>query len=996
MAEGFISGFPQAGFLDFLYPSRTLAILQQLINRNRSRRDNRCRNRSGQYTLRMYSSVASEPEKATDAVEGGASSSGAANIGVPASKSTLEFCSDRAEIDLALEELFSSTETGPDHERAWHHYENLRNLSEDLTPLQTLNMLQYLNKAPVPSSSERTILLLKNIPYKERLGIYYREGVSAALSHEDLRTAKNIHLLGLRSRHQDGTSLLLRGMIEREKWEESLEIVDDFFKYCHVRRSSVNRSSIWDDVCLIPFRLLVKKAAAAANFAFDSARTGATETVIRAQQFALELITRTFTVQTTELELVEHRRLFDLAQGLIKAMKLPVSSMYTFAIHQLLDTKIATHEEAAIEYYRQVRGARMVPHIKVLGALMDNFCDAQNSTGIFQVLDDYRKHQLDIPLRTVRHMMQALSQEGDAESVHGLFKEYMARSGSRMTSVFNSILNVHHRRAEPHLIVQYFHDLQQKYGFKPDKSSFNHMITTYARVGDVNGATHWFDQLIKANEQPNGFSYIPLMQMYAKRGDLEAVQGLFWQSEAGGVKPSVGMLDSVVLALLKTDQLDKATKLVDDATQMNLERSTTQLWNHLLNAHALRGDLVGVAETHKRMRGAAVPTDDSTYSALLHSLVIKKEPYAADKILRRVIPKAGIEPNSLHYAVVMAGFLEVGVYKKVLQLYCRMVSRDIKPSRGTQNVLLRAVSSLEIDGTAQQQELLRTQAILKQNLASMDLAEFAKRRPVPFVGPNKLDDAFTSTNFSYLIFIYGKRGAFDKVRELYDQYLATSRKHQAAVDFSPPIDMLTALLVANVEARDFEEVDRCWHLAIKKGEKLSRPLNVPTNDARQVLYSRRFILNMPLTHYIRCLETQDRTDTIITTIDKLQSIGYELDSKSWNTYIQILARNGHEMLAFSLCEQYLLDQWYGWESLGHRLNIMRRFSEVRPERWEPTRRFPAYQTFVYLAAAYRKFRVKGTKAVEELCKAAPRTIAAVGNMPKLDDEWQARILRNEE
>lgn len=1010
-ARTILSCVSEVGFLGFLYPSRTLAIVQQIVNRNRARLDSRQGIRCAPLASRTYSSIASDPTNVTGNVKDATASAGSlqsAKPEEPASKPSPEYYSDRMEVDLILAELFESSNKEPDHERAWHCYQNLQNISEDLTYQQLINILRYLTTEPTPLSSERAILLVEKIPLTERHEFHHKTAIRAALSQDALGTAMEFHRKSLRQIiHTEGTSLILRYAVEREKWNEAIETLNDYFhEHCRHNQVDMNyqamwkgihRSSIWHDVHRLPFWILVKKAAAAVKFAVEAAKTGAMETAIHAQRFALEVITEAFSVQVNKVDVVAHRKLFNAAKTLKEGLKTPTSLLYNRAIGQLLNTNLKSHEKVAIEYYRNLKKEEWVPHVKILHALRKRFCAAGDATGIFEIIDQYRNHYWEIPLSELRRMIPVLSRQGDAESVQGLFREYVERSGKPTDYMFDSLLHVYHRRAEPHHVVKCFHDLQKEYGFVPSISSWNYVIGTHARVGDVEGAMSWFDRLFKAGKQPDARSYTSLMQMYAKRGDLEAVQRLLRQSEAAGIKSSIGMIDSLVLGLIKNDMLDDATNLVEEALQMEFEHPRTHMWNYLINAHAMRGDLVRVMATHKRMREVAVPLDATSYSALLHSLAFQKQPEAAHKILRSILPRAGIQPNPLHYATVMAGYFEIKLYNEVLMLYCDMLKNKVSPTQSTQTVLLRSVAALETqnnDGVEQPKELLRTQAVLKQILANMNPADFAPSRPTRFVGPNRLDEAFTSTNFSQLVFIYGKKAAFDKVKELYDQYLATAMRFQGNIDFIPPIEMLSALLSANAEARDYEEVDRCWHLAVEKAEQLARPSGIVDGKPWRALYSRRFILNLPLPIYIRCLETQNKIDNIPTTVDNLLNLGYQFHSSFWNAYVQILARNGHEKLAFTLCERELMADWLGWESLGHRRGLMRKFERIEPDGKRPIKRFPAYPTLVYLAAAYIKIRSKDAEVARELAQVAPKAMNAVANMPQLDDELQASLLGN--
>lgn len=1011
-ARTILSYVAEVGFLGFLYPSRTLAIVKKIVDRDRAWSDFRQGIRCAPVKLRTFSSIASDSTNATGNNNGAAAQAGSLLSEGPASEPGLEFYSDRIQVDSQLAELFKLPEARRNYERAWHFYQNLQNLSEDLTSQQLENMIRYLITGPAPLSSERVIDLVEKIPFSERDDFHHESVIRAELNRLFLDKAIDYYRKSLQQvMYIGGASLILRFTVEHGEWNKAIETLNDYsYELGRHRKEEVNhqtmwsnidRSSMWRHVRQLPFSILSQKATAAANFAAKTTAETNAETAILTRRFAMELATEAFSVEVDEsIDVEAHRKLFRAARSLKKGLEIQMFQLYNHAISQLLVHKLKNHEKIAVEYYRKVKTSEWVPERQVLHLLLQGFSAAGDSTGIFEVVDDFRRHHGQIPISWHLRIIPALAMQGDAESVHALFKEYVKRGGKYRAALFDPVLRVHNRRAEPHHIVNCFYDLQKNYGFVPTITSWNLVISTYARVGDVEGATTWLDRMVEAGKQPNARTYKFLMHMYAGRGDVEAVQRLFQQSEAAGIKPDLSMIDSLVLVLVKNDMLDDARKLVEEALQIESNsHSRSHMWNYVMDAHAHRGDLVRVKEIHKRMHEAGVPADEDTYSALMRCLTMRRMSGQAHTILRSILPRAGISTTPVQHTTVMSGYFERGEYQRVLQTYSRMLKKKLTPTPLTKTVLLRSVAALERQqngGARQPKELVRTLALFKQIITNMNPAELAPKGQAPFGNPNRLDEAYTSMNFSHLIFLYGREAAFDKVRELYDQYLATALKVQGTIDFIPPIELLSALLSANAEARDYGEADRCWDLAVEKAKQLARPSAAVDGKPWRALYSRRLILNLPLPIYMICLEKQDKIDHITTVVENLLALGFEFHNNTWNAYVQILARNGREKLAFSICERELMDQWYGWESLGHRLHLRRRFENIRPDGVRPTKRFPDYQTLVYLAAAFIKARSKGVDAPRELAKVAPRAMNAVSNMPKLDDDFQYTILGSAE
>lgn len=398
-----------------------------------------------------------------------------------------------------------------------------------------------------------------------------------------------------------------------------------------------------------------------------------------------------------------------------------------------------------------------------------------------------------------------------------------------------------------------------------------------------------------------------------------------------------------------------------------------------------------------------------TYAALMTSLTVAKFPNAARKILDTVMPRTQIKRTALHYAIVMGGYLASNEPGEIFKLYKDMLRRNINPNMSTQNVLLRAAASVDkTDRSADvdsfgKTELIRARQTFEQTIANLDPAELAATEPRLFAGPNPINEAFTSTYFEYMVFLYGSEGAFTKAIELFDRYIATAsttRDNHQDAGGSPPMRLLSALMVAHINTESWSEVDRCWSLILEKSEKLACKSSSDTFRPNWVLHSRRFLINLPLHQYIKALTHQSRTDDLIDTIHNLQHAGYALNSPNWNTYIQALARSPqvtHHFRAFETCERHLIPSWPGWasfrdpRSLKPKMYAMQRDALLRQDE-----KALGYLTLVWLARAYLECRNQGKSGLmRNMERAGPRTVDAILNMPRLNDRAQSEILRQE-
>ena len=910
-----------------------------------------------------------------------------------------------------IHELLGAEHSKKSCDALWQAYQDLLELSEILSPQELLRMLRCLRVSESSPDAERLLALFESIPVDERRAIYYSYAIEAALKLNDADTALYIHQEALRRLHSPvGASAILRHAITHHNWRLAIATWHVFWSTGFVYYT---RNNIWAGIDGLPLSTQMEKALAAAKFAVSQLESPESEDPSAARDFSLELIKRSFQFKGIIFDINVWKLLLEQVRGFREHdAGLRTTALEILAIEQALSIANEVYGGEAVDHYCELRqrDATLVPSKKLLKSLL-NQVNIRNSSKIMSIVfADWRKHYGKVDASVYVRMMRYWARTGEADHVQNLFHAYCADHGEPQNIIpYNSLLQVYGRRADPEQAARVFNDMRNNRAFLPEVPSYNHVIHAFARVGDVEGALNWFENLREAGMKPDSNSYFALMLMYSKRGDRDAVHDLLQEAIAEEVKPTKAMIDILVLADVNDEKLDEAEKLVEEALNMDIQGSRTDMWNILLNALALRKNLHKVTQLHKRMQEAGVSSNSRTYAALITSLAVTKQPSLAYKVLKTVMPQVGIQPSVLHYAIVMGGFLQTKSYEDLFAVYKDMLEHDLSPTISTQNALLRAAASFgkpSANGEpADKADFTRARQVLDHTIANLDPSELASSEPRKFIGPHRLDEAFTSTYYEYLIFVYGKEGAFQEVSEAYNQYITTSHRFSNRdVGSSPPMRMLSALLVAHKHAGNNEEVDQCWYLALDKSETLARKASAKElSQSNWVLPSRRFIMNLPLQHYLDHMGDQRRFDDMINVVNDLLRSGYDLTHRNWNAYIQYLTRSSttsHMLLAFTLAESILMPSWPGWETMGkHPAKMKYRFKGMAKDMLkDPAKRAPTYLTFVRLTAAYVELGFgrsnrRRRKEVEELEASGEvkKTLDAVRNLPMIDD-WEQRTI----
>jgi pentatricopeptide repeat-containing protein PET309 len=235
-----------------------------------------------------------------------------------------------------------------------------------------------------------------------------------------------------------------------------------------------------------------------------------------------------------------------------------------------------------------------------------------------------------------------------------------------------------------------------------------------------------------------------------------------------------------------------------------------------------------------------------------------------------------------------------------------------------------------------------------------------------------------------------------------------------------PISFLTAIMDVHYKAREFDEVEKCWKLALDQARRLVKtfhdamhPEADPNIDASSnVAPNRRQILVYPTRIYLRSLITRGGFDSLEQaqrTVDALLADGFVIDNLTWNELVQGLANGGRITDAFAICEKHLMPRFPGWRTLNPRYIRNERpgytWMDIRHYDIERKGLLPRYKTMVILARTYAVVRQEERNGIgynetthtwlrESLDDVAPMTIRAIETMPRTNDDLQEKFFND--
>ena len=611
-----------------------------------------------------------------------------------------------------------------------------------------------------------------------------------------------------------------------------------------------------------------------------------------------------------------------------------------------------------------------------------------------------------------RRHLKELAYHGRPAAIHQGLKDFKEIHGTHeLEFIFAHLISAHGRRADLPGAKAVFDSVSSEHGLTPNIDCWNAMIGVYARLQDATEALNLVSKMQQEGVQPDTRTFNLVIRALCNSGAIAAAEEFVRHLQDRGQPLNTEMINSLIFAHVRDGNSDEAERLLSQALEADIPGEKTQMWNVVLYSYALQGDMADVYQLHKRMLNEGIPEDAYTYAALVQGVSRTKQPSLALKIIDTVMPKKRLVPTAFHFAIAMRGFFVTKEYELVFEAARQMRKMKVKQDWSTKTLLLRAAISQSLEDSKQQSSfnvielekvsLASAEKLLDYLLKEQHVTDLVSHHPLIGTAQQPLPEVYASGYFEQLIRLYGLKRSLDKVAELFDRYLSLTKSTFPGTESSPPIRMLSALIVAHRTDRNFDEVDRCWQLAWDKAKKHACRLGVDPEEEPDgwVQPVKRYFLSLPLYHYLKTLVSAGRFAEVDPLIASFTRAGFALDSKTWNHYVRTLSLNGSVEKAFALTEEHLIDGFPGWPRWSNVHSPGSFLHRKDPSFLNVGRLAPHYRTLVVLAKGYVDLRVAlafsgdRNERLAELQRVAPKTVAAITYMPRIDDEEQLRYLR---
>ncbi|KAF8423101.1 hypothetical protein EV426DRAFT_145456 [Tirmania nivea] len=584
------------------------------------------------------------------------------------------------------------------------------------------------------------------------------------------------------------------------------------------------------------------------------------------------------------------------------------------------------------------------------------------------------------------YIMRQFASRGETSVIKDFFEYYVSRFPIRIGAI-ELMMHAHAVRGEVQEVVNWFQKID-RLKLSPTRVVYNILINAYKQADDIDSAFRHFYLMCNSRKElkPDLITYHTLMSLCASRGDIDACELLLGGMREQGLVANQAIYNAVTYAYVKqrspefTQQASIVANEAFKAMKFSEKRNNpTRMWNNILVGYLWAEDLNKIAATYNQMRSDNIPFDSYTYSILMHSLCLTGKVAEAERMLELLETEGIVILNQAHYATIMLDHMLRKEIIKVWLTYNRMLKAGFAPTFITQAILIQAVS------TAEYREYRRSGGVLFLREAEAILAHSISDLSVlDLQSPDKVKSSIPPFLFVPLIQIYAREGSHERALELFQRFMEIQESKKPG-NTVPDLDMYLHVANALLRSGDTKLLLAIWkeakRAALRQAKRVDYGL-FPTRQRKVVLPKHNQLLCNIFSVVIKALALDRDMPTLEWERDQLLHYGFQLDNVNVNDIVQALILNRKIVQAFTLCEKALIPGYVGRNVKG------------RGQSYNTPEFYPFMRTLECLLAEVHSYlnlpgykginSSKSERTIQQIEKSCPKTWQVLDELDSLE------------
>ncbi|CAE6076148.1 unnamed protein product [Arabidopsis arenosa] len=218
------------------------------------------------------------------------------------------------------------------------------------------------------------------------------------------------------------------------------------------------------------------------------------------------------------------------------------------------------------------------PDVSTFNVLIKALCRAHQLRPAILMLEDMPSYGLVPDEKTFTTIMQGYIEEGDLDGALRI-REQMVEFGCSWSNVsVNVIVHGFCKEGRVEDALNFIQEMSNEGGFFPDQYTFNTLVNGLCKAGHVKhaieimdvmlqegrveDASQLMDQMIMEGQKPDKFTYNSLLTHFCRGGDIKKAADIVQAMTSNGCEPDIVTYGTLISGLCKAGRVEVASKLL--------------------------------------------------------------------------------------------------------------------------------------------------------------------------------------------------------------------------------------------------------------------------------------------------------------------------------------------------------------------------------------------------------------------------------------------------
>jgi leucine-rich PPR motif-containing protein len=315
-------------------------------------------------------------------------------------------------------------------------------------------------------------------------------------------------------------------------------------------------------------------------------------------------------------------------------------------------------EMMMVEQKQQKKKELLNPDVVSYNTVIHGFVRARQMGDALLLFQEMQRADV-LPDRcTYNALIHGLCQSSRLDDAVALFNQMLRAGCSRDTFSYTVLIHGLCRSGKALLAHRYFAEMQSK-GFPADTVLYTVLLQSLLiDLRDLKSACKLFTAMVKANCQPDVFTYSILIHGLCQTLKVEMAETIFRAMLERGLTPHSATFHSLIDGYCKSNRLAKAYAIFQELIISGIHM-TTELYNTFVSCFCKAGYLGEAENLVKSMESQGFCPNVATFTSLISCMCKVGRIYDAYGLFKEM-PRLSVTPDSIIFNVLILGFLKSG------------------------------------------------------------------------------------------------------------------------------------------------------------------------------------------------------------------------------------------------------------------------------------------------------------------------------------------------